>query len=72
MKKKFYIEGFYERLDEACYRTGLSKNEIARRCGFDRKILTGLKDNRMISSGYIARFCEITKTDANWLLGIKI
>lgn len=72
MKKKCYIEGFYERMDEACLNSGLSKNEIARRCGFNRKILTGVKENRMLSSGYLARFCVVTKTDANWLLGIKI
>lgn len=71
MKKKFYIEGFYERMDEAVHNSGLSKNEIARRCGFDRKTLTGPRDNRMINSGYLAKFCVVTKADANWLLGLK-
>lgn len=70
MKKHMYIEGFQERLDEACKKTGLSKAEIARRAGFDRKTLYPLS-NQMMGSAYIAKFCAATGTDANWLLGIK-
>ena len=71
-RKKTYIEGFNERLNEACYNTGLSKCEIARRCGFNRKQLMRGAHHMMMGGGDIARFCSVTKTDANWLLGIKI
>ena len=69
MKVNSYIEGFHERLDEACRRTGLSKAEIARRAGFDRKTLYPLS-HQMMGSAYIAKFCAATGTDANWLLGV--
>lgn len=66
-----YIEGFYERLDEACHRYGKSKAAIAKQCGFDRKNLIAGHDNRMMCSGYVAKFCALTGTDANWLLGVN-
>lgn len=66
-----YIEGFAERVDEACHRTGRSKREIAEQCGFDRKVLCKPYHNSMMHSGYLARFCAVTGTDANWLLGLK-
>lgn len=66
-----YIQGFRERLEQACYDTGLSKAEIARRCGFSRKILADTSSLYMMRSGHLAKFCAVTGTDANWLLGIK-
>lgn len=62
------IRGYRERLEEAVIRSGLTKSEIARRCGFDRKILSG---ESTLSTINLVKFCVITKTDANWLLGIK-
>jgi hypothetical protein len=70
MKKNTYIKGFHERLDKACHNSGLSKAEIARRGGFDRKTLHPLP-HQMMGSAYIAKFCAVTGTDANWLLGVK-
>lgn len=64
-----YIQGFRDRLDEACADSGLTKIEIARRCGFDRKVLFP-STGQMLTSGHVARFCAVTKIDANWLLGI--
>ena len=69
MRQQLYIEGFHERLNDACHGTGLTKAEIARRCNFDRKTLYPPK-HVMMSPVYIARFCAVTKTDANWLLGV--
>lgn len=66
-----YIEGFRERLMKVCVESGMSKSEIARKCGFNRKILSPDYDFHMLSSGYVAKFCEVTHTDANWLLGIS-
>ena len=69
MKQNTYIQGFHERLDKACHDSGLSKSEIARRAGFDRKTLYPLS-HQMMGSAYIAKFCATTGTDANWLLGV--
>ena len=72
MKQKIYIEGFADRIDEACAKTGLPKTVIAERCGFDRKQLSRWHQDGVMNGAYLARFCQVTKTDANWLLGIKI
>lgn len=66
-----YIQGFRERLEQACCESGMTKVEIAKRCGFDRKTLIGMNNNNMMHSGNLAKFCAVTGTDANWLLGIK-
>ena len=71
MRTNKYIEGFNERIDEACIKSGLTKKEIARRAGFDRKTLSRMSQDNMMNSGALARFCNVTHSDANWLLGIK-
>lgn len=71
MKKRVYIEGFVDRLEKVCKSTGLSKTEIAKRCGIDRKQLSRQHTMFMMNSGDLAKFCAGTGTDANWLLGIK-
>lgn len=71
-RRKTYIEGFAERLDEACLKDGRSKVELARLCGFNRKSLMRGRDHMMMGSGDLAKFCQLTGTDANWLLGIKL
>lgn len=71
MNRKTYIEGFYQRLDEACRRSGKSKVAIAKLCGFDRRVLMNKYNNTMMNGGNIAKFCALTGTDANWLLGVS-
>lgn len=70
MKRRVYIDGFVERLEKACENTGLSKSEIARRCGINRKQLARKSSMFMMNSGDVAKFCAGTGTDANWLLGV--
>ena len=70
MKRKSHIKGFWDRFDDAVYRSGLSKYEIARRIGCNRKTLYRT-ENQNMNALYVAKFCAITKTDANWLLGLK-
>lgn len=70
MKSSIYIAGYKERLNQACLDSGLNKSEIARRAGFNRKTLCPT-EHVMMGSGYLAKFCAVTGTDANWLLGIK-
>ena len=65
-KQKTLIEGFWDRANIAM--EGRNKNELARRIGCNRKTLYG--NNGTLSPVYLARFCVLTGTDANWLLGI--
>lgn len=69
MKKKGYVEGFWDRVNVVCARSGMSKQEITRRMGVDRKLLYGT-DRANISALNLAKFCAITGTDANWMLGL--
>ena len=66
-----YIQSFNDRLEQACGKTGQDKATIARACGFSRKQLCRNHKDYMMNSIDIAKFCAYTKTDANWLLGIK-
>ena len=66
MKQRTLIEGFWQRMNTVM--ADKNKSELAKRIGCDRKTLYG-KDGTL-SPVYLARFCAITGTDANWLLGI--
>lgn len=66
-KQKTLIEGFWDRANKVM--EGKSKKELARQIGCDRKTLYG--NYGTLSPVYLARFCVLTGTDANWLLGIK-
>ena len=70
MKKRGYVEGFWDRVNVVCARSGMSKQEITMRMGVNRKLLYG-SDRANISSLYLARFCAVTGADANWMLGLK-
>lgn len=67
MKQRTRIEGFWQRMNAVM--AGKNKNELARRIGCNRKTLYG--NDGTLSPVYLARFCAITGTDANWLLGIR-
>lgn len=71
VKKSHSIEGFYDRVDQICQKSGLTKSEIARRAGFERRTLNATDPHWMMSSANVARLCAVTGADANWLLGIK-
>ena len=67
MKKRTMIEGFWQRMNTVM--EGKNKKELARQIGCNRKTLYG--NDGTLSPVYLARFCAITGTDANWLLGIR-
>ena len=69
MKRKGHIEGFWDRINIAVIRSGMSKRQITDRMNVNRKLLYGT-DRENISSLYVAKFCAVTGTDANWLLGL--
>ena len=65
------LQGFWDRMEEAVIRSGLTKVEISKRMRVDRKTLYRGDDERDMNCLYVARFCAVTGTDANWLLGLK-
>lgn len=67
-RKSNYIRGFHERMEEACFNSGLSKLEITRRMGYERKALYESGGGWGVLK--LARFCAVTGADANYLLGI--
>lgn len=62
-----HIRGMAERVDQVCFETGLTKSQICKQMGFDRK---ALYDTSVFSVLKLARFCAVTGADANWLLGL--
>ena len=65
------LQGFWDRMEEAVIRSGLTKVEISKRMRVDRKTLYRGDDERDMNCLYVVRFCAVTGTDANWLLGLK-
>lgn len=70
MRKIKGLMGFWDRVEDTCIKSGLTKAEITKRMGVDRKVLYRGNDDRDMNCLYVARFCAVTKTDANWLLGL--
>ena len=70
MIKHKYLYGFWERVEQACKKSGLSKSEIARRGGFDRRLISS-PTTGMMHAMTLARFCAVTGASADWLLGLK-
>ena len=61
------IEGMQERVEQVCVESGMTKKELCEKMEFDRKALYG----EGFSTLKLARFCAVTGTDANWLLGLS-
>lgn len=63
------LDGFWDRLDEEIKKYGMSKMQLAERCGFDRKMLYNPKrSNRYIRLVYLVRICSALGVSADYLL----
>ena len=71
MKRITLIPGFWERVDEACSRSGMTKAEIARRMGKDRHALCDTHHANGMTTSTLLRFCRVTGASADWLLGLE-
>lgn len=71
MQRRIVIAGYQERLEEAVGQSGLSKNEIARRMGMDRKVLLTDYHYCQMGSGALMKFCAVTGVSADWMLGLR-
>lgn len=60
-----YINGFRDRVDDEIYKQNMTKKEIAKRCRFDRKILSSCNN---MSLPYFARLCAELHVSADYLL----
>lgn len=60
-----WINGLWERINGEIYRQNKTKKEIAERCGFDRKILSGYNN---LSIPYLALLCRELNVSADYLL----
>ena len=71
MQRKIVIEGYKERLEEAVYQSGMTKTEIARLMGMDRKVLLPETHYCQMGAGALMKFCAITGVSADWMLGLR-
>lgn len=62
------LDGFWDRLDEEIKKHGMSKTQLAERCGFNRRILTKRKSSSYIILPYFARLCSALNVSADYLL----
>ena len=70
----FVTDGFWDRVDQAIEESGMTKVELAKKMGIERKALyrpTDGSDDRSWHSGRVATFCKITGVSADWLLGLS-
>ena len=61
-RPKVDMHEFWERVDTEIYSQGRSKLEIAKTCGFNRKILI---DRRNLSASYLAILCKVLNVSAD-------
>ena len=59
------VEGFWDRVDEEIHSQNKTKLEVARHCGFDRKILS---ERRNLSMFFLFLLCKELDVSADWLL----
>lgn len=69
MNRLFEVDGFWDRVEQACEESGLSKIQIADKMGMERKSL--YKRVGSWHSGRLVLFCKITHVSADWLLGLS-
>ena len=61
----FVVFGFWERVDDEIYNQNRTKKDVAKQCGFDRKILSTYSN---LSLPYLARLCDTLHVSADYLL----
>jgi len=65
MPSHLWIRGFWERLDNEIYNQHRKKYELAKICGFERRILNG---EHNISLPNLAKLCKELNVSADYLL----
>ena len=65
-RENLRINGLWERIEDEIIRQDKTKVEIARECGFDRKIL--YEQSSSPSLLHFIRLCEVLDVNADYLL----
>lgn len=60
-----WINGLWDRINDEIYRQNKTKKDIAERCGFERKVLSGYFN---ISLPNLALLCKELNVSADYLL----
>lgn len=59
------VYNFWERVDKEIYDQNKTKTDVAKQCGFDRKVLSTYGN---LSLPYFARLCSALHVSADYLL----
>lgn len=60
-----FIDGLHDRINTEIYNQNRTKKDIAKQCGFDRRVLS---NDTGISIVYFARICSALHISADYLL----
>ena len=64
-RTKINLYEFWLRLDDAIYSQGRQKKEVAKKCGFDTKVLSNYSN---ISVAYLILLCKELNISADYLV----
>lgn len=64
-RNKRFLYGFWERIDNEIYSQNRTKIDVAKQCGFDRKILSSYGEMSLV---YFARLCSALNVSADYIL----
>ena len=65
MPSHLWINGLWERINDEIWKQNKTKTGIAKRCGFERKVLNG---DSNISLPNLAKLCDELNVSADYLL----
>ena len=65
MPSHLWINGLWDRINDEIYRQNKTKKDIAKKCGFERKVLCGYNN---ISLPIFAKLCKELNVSADYLL----
>lgn len=63
-----WIDGFWDRLEDEIYKQNRTKVDLAKQCGFDRKVLFRNNAHDNIWLPYFAKICSALNVSADYLL----
>ena len=64
-RPNFIVFGFWDRVDKEIYGQNRTKKDIAKQCGFDRRVLSSYSN---LSLPYLVRLCSALHVSADYLL----
>ncbi len=64
-RPNFVVFGFWERVNDEIYKQNRTKKDVAKQCGFDRRILNSYGN---LSLPYLVRLCGVLHVSADYLL----